>query len=376
MATNSIEVERLRIVPLAIRQYIAREQLWASSFDSQKTTRSLNRAMAAAIRHGLDLSAVFWATQSKDKQLHYCAAYHGVMSLDSTCFCAKCGHWIPVDDMPDHLAIPQMRRAATVHPANLWKIPDATDTCLSMKRLPHAHVRDQNGRLAAIRLEDWPEVCRQCHLLVMHSCMSIHKQNRIYCTHASLTKVFSPGVGALNRFSWYPGNPLLHLHKVEKLHLFAISALHSSEIKEMRVALIPLLVSTGLFSCGIDSHPIDITLAFLMTPPTGTLWSLMMLALHNSSANAAVWVYKHYIRNNLRRFESKLFGGIGHEPSNMFPLEDVLLPHEIPVPTDDFENDNGTASNPLPGQSSSNPGRTLFFSAGTVTALEAGFNAN
>jgi hypothetical protein len=40
----------------------------------------------------------------------------------------------------------------------------------------------------------------------------------------------------LNRFSWYPGNPLLHLHKVEKLHLLALFALHSSEIKEMRVA--------------------------------------------------------------------------------------------------------------------------------------------
>ena len=170
---------------------------------------------------------------------------------------------------------------------------------------------------------------------------------------------------------WYPGNPLLHLHKVEKLHLLALFALHSSEIKEMRVALIPLLVSTGLFSCGIDSHPIDITLAFLMAPPTGTLWPLMMLALHNSSANAAVWVYKHYIRNNMRRFESNLFGGISHEPSNTFPLEDVLHPHEIPVPTDDFENENGTASNSIV-----NSGRTPFFSPGTVTALEAGFNAN
>jgi hypothetical protein len=269
-----------------------------------------------------------------------------------------------------------MKRAATVHPADLWKINDTTDICLTMKRLPHAHIRDQNGRLALIRQEDWPEICRQCHLLVMHSCMSIHKQNRIYCTHASLTKIFSPGVCALNRFSWYPGNPRLHLHKVEKLHLLALLALHSSEIKEMRAALMPLLVSTGLFLCGIDSHPINITLTFLMAPPTGTLWSLMMLALHNSSANAAVWVYKHYIRNNLRRFESNLFGGIRHEPSNMFPLEEVLLPHEIPVPTDDFENENGTASNPLPGRSNADLGRTPFFSAGTVTALEAGFNAN
>jgi hypothetical protein len=106
------------------------------------------------------------------------------------------------------------------------------------------------------------------------------------------------------------------------------------------------------------------------------LWSLMMLALHNSSANAAVWVYKHFIRNNMRRFESNLFGGITREPSNTFPLEDVLHPHEIPVPTDDFENESGTASNPLPGQSNASPVRTPFFSAGTVTALEAGFNAN
>jgi hypothetical protein len=134
--------------------------------------------------------------------------------------------------------------------------------------------------------------------------------------------------------------------------------------------------STGLSSCGIDSHPIDITLAFLMTPPTGTLWSLMMLALHNSSAKAAVWVYKHYIRRNIRRFESNLFGGICHEPPNTFPMGDVLLPHDIPVPTDDSENENGTASSPLHGRSNADPGRTPFFSAGTVTALEAGFNAN
>ncbi len=376
MTTSSIEVEHLRIVPLAIRQYISREQLWASPYDSQKTARILNRAMAAAIEHGLDLSAVFWATQSKDKQLHYCAAYHGVVSLDSTCFCAKCGHWIPVDDMPDHLAVPQMRRAATVHPANLWKIPDATDTCLSMKRLPHAHVREQNGRLAAIRLEDWPEVCRQCHLLVMHSCMSIHKQNRIYCTHASLTKVFSPGVGALNRFSWYPGNPLLHLHKVEKLQLVALSALHSSEIREMRIALIPLLVATGLLSHGIDCHPIDITLAFLMPSPKGALWSLLKLVFHSSCANAAVWVYKRFVRNNMMRFESNLFGEICQEPPNLIHLEDILLPHEIPVPADDFENRNGSENNPLPSQSSASTARTPFFSAGTVAALEAGFNAN
>jgi hypothetical protein len=376
MATNSIEVGHLRIVPLAIRQYIAREQLWASSFDSQKTTQNLNCAMAAAIEYGLDISAVFWATQPKDKQLHYCAAYHGVESLDSTCFCAKCGHWIPVDDMPDHLAVLQMKRAATVHPASLWMIPDATDICLSMKRLPHAHIRDQNGRLAMIRQEDWPEICRQCHLLVMHTCMSIHKQNRLFCTHACLTKVFSPGVGALNRFSWYPGNPLLHLHKVEKLHLFALYALHSSEIKEMRAALIPLLVATGLSSYGIDCHPIDITLAFLMASPTGALWSLLTLVLNKSSAYAAVWVYKRFIRNNMQRFESNLFGEVRQEPSSSFPLGDILLPHEVPVPKDDYENEDGTENSPLPGQSSAYPDRTPFFSAGTVTALEAGFNAN
>ena len=69
MSANPIEVGQLRIITLAIRQYIAREQLWASSYDSQKTTLELLRAMAAMIEYGLDLSAVFWASQSKDKQL-------------------------------------------------------------------------------------------------------------------------------------------------------------------------------------------------------------------------------------------------------------------------------------------------------------------
>ena len=91
MSANSINVEHLRIVPLAFRQYIAREQLWASQFDSQRTTMDLNRAMAAMIEYGMDLSAIFWASQTKDKQLHYCASYGGKTDFSDVCFCAKCG---------------------------------------------------------------------------------------------------------------------------------------------------------------------------------------------------------------------------------------------------------------------------------------------
>jgi hypothetical protein len=206
--------------------------------------------------------------------------------------------------------------------------------------------------------------------------MAIHKQNRIFCTHASLTKVFSPGVGSLNRFSWYPGNPLLQLFKVEKLHLFALSALHSSEINELRAALIPLLVATGLFSYGIDCHPIDITLAFLMATPTGALWSLLMLVLNSSSADAAVWVYKRFIRGSMLRYEGNLFGVASQESTNTIPLWDNSPPHEIPVPTDDFETGDGSGNRPFPGQSSTSMTRTPFFSASTVAALEAGLNAS
>jgi hypothetical protein len=376
MAANSIEVEQLRIVPLAIRQYIAREQLWASSYESQRTTLDLNRAMAAAVEYGLDLSAVFWATQSKDKQICYCASYNGVVSLSTTCFCAKCGHWIPIENMPEHLAVPQMKRATTVHPAELWKVPDATDICLAMKRLPHAHIRDQNGRLAVLRQADWPEICQQCHLLVMHSYMSVHKQSRIFCDHACLTKAFSPGVGSLNRFSWYPGNPLLHFHKVEKFQLLALTAYHSAEIKELRTALIPLLVATGLYSFGIDGHPIANILDYLLAPPTSALWTLLSLVLNTSSGNAAIWVYKRSIRNLLLRFESNLFGEVIIEPSNSIPLGELLLPHEVPVPSDDSEDGNAVASDSLPVQPASSSSRTPFFSASTVAALEAGFHVS
>jgi hypothetical protein len=333
--------------------------------------------MAAMIEYGLDLSAVFWASQSKDKQLCYCASYHGEVDLNNTCFRAKCGHWVPVDDMPEHLAIPQMKRAAVVHPAELWKIPDATDACLAMKRLPHAHIRDQSGRLAALQQADWPEICPKCHLLVMHSYMPIHKQNRVFCDHACLTKMFSQGIGSLNRFSWYPGNPLLHYHKVEKLHLIAVVALHSSEIREMRDALIPLLVAAGLYSLGIDGHPIANTLDYLMVAPTNALWALLSLVLNTAGGNAAIWVFKRSIRNLILRFESDLFGEVTHEPSCSIPLGELLLPHEVPVPSDGSEEGYEDGLDPLPSQqASSSSERTPFFTTSTVAGLGAGFRSS
>jgi hypothetical protein len=211
----------------------------------------------------------------------------------------------------------------------------------------------------------------------MHSFMPIHKQNRSFCNHACLTKTFSQGICSLNRFSWYPGNPLLHFHKVEKLHLMAVVALHSSEIREMRDALIPLLVAAGLYSLGIDGHPIANTLDYLMVTPTNAFWALLSLVLNTAGGSAAIWVFKRSIRNFILRFESDLFGDVKFELSNAIPLSDFLLPHEVPVPSDDSEEGNEADVGLPPGQqASSSAERTPFFTPNTVAALGAGFRTS
>jgi hypothetical protein len=145
----------------------------------------------------------------------------------------------------------------------------------------------------------------------------------------------------------------------------------------MRAALIPLLVAAGLYSLGIDGHPIANTLAYLMVTPTGALWALLSLVLNTSGGNAAIWVYKRSIRNLLWRYESDLFGEVIHEPSNSIPLGELLLPHEVPVPSDDLEECNMAGHESLAGQqASSSSARTPFFTPSTVAALEAGFHTS
>jgi len=369
MSASSINVEQLRVVPLAIRQYISREQLWASQFDTQRTTMELHRALAAMIEYGMDLLAIFWASQTKAKQLHYCASYGGETDYSNMCFCVKCGHWVAITDMPEHLTIPQLLKSGVVHRAELWKIPDAAEVCLALRRLPHSHIRDQSGRLAVLRQADWPEVCPNCHLLVMHSYMPVHSGNRLFCKHAHLTKLFSQGRLLINRFSWYPGHPLLHFYKVGKWEILALSLLHTSEVSAIQSALHPLLVATGLHLRGIEGPPVDTILCFLPVSPAGAMWPFLNHALHTVGGSAAVWVYKRSIWNLLRRFKGNLFGEVNLTSSNSIPLCETPLPHEIPVPADDFEEHITDASQ----LSSSSSTRTPFFTSSTVAALSSGF---
>ena len=351
MSASSIMVEHLRVVPLSIRQYISREQLWASQFDSQRTTMDLNRAMAAMIEYGMDLSAVFWASQTKAKQLHYCASYGGETDFSQMCFCAKCGHWVDTTAMPEHLAIQQLFQTGIVNPAELWKVPDATEICLAMRRLPHSHIRDQSGRLAALRQADWPEICPWCHLLVMHSCMTAHKSSRLFCKHARLTKLLSRGLLMIDRFTWYPGHPLLHFYKVGKWNVLTLVLLHSLEVKAIQAALFPLLIAIGLHIKNVKGPPVDTILCFLLESPFGTRWPFLNYVLNTISGDATMWVYRRSIRELMRRFESNLLVEDNYAPTTSIPLCELPLPHEIPVPEDGIDEGNGTFAGT--GQSSS-----------------------
>jgi hypothetical protein len=157
----------------------------------------------------------------------------------------------------------------------------------------------------------------------------------------------------------------------------AVVALHSSEIREIRDALIPLLVAAGLYSLGIDGHPIANTLDYLMVTPTNAFWALLSLVLNTAGGTAAIWVFKRSIRNFILRFESDLLGDVKFEPSNAIPLSDFLLPHEVPVPSDDSEEGNEADVGLPPGQqASSSSERTLFFTPNTVAALGTGFQTS
>ena len=195
-----------------------------------------------------------------------------------------------------------------------------------MRRLPHSHIRDQSGRLAVLRQADWPEVCPNCHLPVMHSYMPVHSGNRLFCKHAHLTKLFSQGKVLINRFSWYPGHPLLHFYKVGKWEILALSILHSSEVSAIQSALFPLLVATGLHLKGIDGPPVDTILCYLRESPAGALWPLLDHLLNTIGGRAAMWVYKRFIRDLLLRFKSNLFGEVNLALSNSIPLCELPPP--------------------------------------------------
>ena len=145
----------------------------------------------------------------------------------------------------------------------------------------------------------------------------------------------------------------------------------------MRNALIPLLVAAGLYSLGIDGHPIANTLDYLMVTPTNAFWALLSLVLNTAGGTAAIWVFKRSIRNFILRFESDLLGDVKFEPPNAFPLSDLLLPHEIPVPSEGSEEGSEADVDLRTGQrASSSTERTPFFTPNTIAALGAGFQTS
>ena len=143
MATSSISQNRpwpfktTVAVPVTIKQYVSREQIsLACPIKNTPSFRALERCYAWEVDAGLDLTSLFWSTQTRARQKYFCAPCLRIAPEEHRSLCVKCGRWIIAKQLPLHLPIHEIKLFMIRHPARAEEILDATNQCLTAKKLP------------------------------------------------------------------------------------------------------------------------------------------------------------------------------------------------------------------------------------------------
>ena len=250
-------------LPITIRQYIAREQLCTGSDQaSTPSFKALNHCLHKEIETGINIIPLFWATQTRARQLFYVAPILRPVFDEPRFLCVKCGRWVTSIELPAHLPTREMKQFMRSHPARAWEIVDATADCLAKMEERYSLVEDQSMRVQVMHTEDWPAVCPMCSCVVMSSFLPTHMSDPRYCEHAKLTWLISTGHLTRSRYNWFPGHPLVHHFFVGKWNTLAVLAVCIPVRNKLRAFYRPALLLCALGQNGLFDQVADSVMDF------------------------------------------------------------------------------------------------------------------
>ena len=298
-------------VPVTIRQYVSREQLSLSCpINKTPSYRALVYCDEWEKDTGLNVTSLFWATQTRPRQGYFCAPILRPAPDVPRHLCVKCGRWISPELLPLHLPIEEIKLFMLRRPARTLEVLDATNQCLSSDELPFSFVEDHTLRLKYLEQEDWPAICPNCRCVVMWTFLQQHCSNPAYCKHAALSRAISSGHLTRNRFNWYPGHPMVHLCHVGRWTTLSLVGLHHKSRSSLHETLRPFLVLYALAS----NNCFDVCAATVMdfsgialVPATSDA-TFLFQTINEGRLGLAWWTFRFMIKQHLSFFRSNIFG--------------------------------------------------------------------
>ena len=298
-------------VPVTIKQYVSREQIsLACSIQSTPSFRALDYCYVWEVDAGINLTSLFWSTQTRARQKYFCAPCLRIAPEEHRSLCVKCGRWINAEQLPLHLPIEEIKLFMLRHPARAWEVLDATNQCLAAKELPYSIVEDHTLRLKHLEIDDWPTICPMCHCVVMWSFSQQHRSNSAYCVHAQLSWAISSGLLTRNKFNWYPGHPMIHLHYVGKWTTLSWIGLHHKSRLRLLNTFKTFLVLYALASNNCFDSCAATIMEFCEIPvaPTTVDARFLFNAINEGRLNVAWWTLRFQVKQHLLFFQSNVFG--------------------------------------------------------------------
>ena len=194
------------------------EDVYNSLEDVPDAAGSLAWAQDYRSSLGLDLSSLFWSTQSKHHQLRVrlCEPPNDLdfSNLVEHFLCAKCGTWVPDRFFEQHLPLGELSLLSVASSAVSHMVPDSSYHCRLAFRNHERRAEKNHWFVHHLLKPDWPSFCHKCHCMIMHSALPLHSQSPNFCRHARQACAIMPGFLTIGRFVYYPGHPLAYLYYV------------------------------------------------------------------------------------------------------------------------------------------------------------------
>ena len=267
----------------------------------------------------VNLSPLFWSTQSKDQQIHFrrlIRTYGEVTMHDKEhSLCFKCNRWVPNEHLARHLPLEELKRFHVSHPATSYLVPDSSETCRICAIAPNSRVESNDWYLHYLQEPDWPSFCKTCRTMVMHSSLKVHRSNPRFYAHATMARLTSFGILTKTRFSHYPGRPSSHLFFVGRWNICGLLKLAKHDHRVISQALMDFTCARGIIAwckpVDLCTPAILVILSFLPDPfqvrHTPILEELLELCLGDKE-EVAKRVLLLYVRQLGNRKLSDRFG--------------------------------------------------------------------
>ena len=267
----------------------------------------------------VNLSPLFWSTQSKDQQiqLRRLIRTYGEETMHGKehSLCFKCNRWVPNEFFARHLPVEELTRFFVCHPATSYLVPDSSETCRICACAPNSRVENNNWYLHYLQKPDWPSFCLKCKAMVTHSSLKVHCSNPRFCRQATMARSISLGILTKTRFSHYPGRPSTHLFFVGSWNILGFLMLAKHDHSAINQVLIDFTCARGIIACCKRSEictPVILAiLCFLpdhaLVRQTPLLEELLELLLSNRSERAKK-VLLFFLRQQGRRKIADRFG--------------------------------------------------------------------